>query len=588
MIKAIQLAAIVALTSLLMACSGGGGSAGSTATSNRPTSTSPSTGTTATGGTATTTLPVNDVVVSLDKSQVNNNAPTAVQLSVQAVSANRNAVVGVAGQVELIDVAGGASLSGGPFVTDASGQFKANIATGSNKTNRVVTLKVTVGGVSKETAFAIGGSTLRVTLVPGSPLPGATVTLEVTALDSANGAILGENVSLSGFSEVNSLTKITNAQGKAVFTFKVPASAGSYSLSAAGVGATSDKTFQVIPSDAGALPPAVGPIISASLSANPAVIGVNATGTENRAQLRAIFLTTGNTPVQNVRVRYEIIPGSGGAVLGAGESISSGSNVVLSDNTGATLADYIAGSRSSPNGGVSVRICYDLSDFALGACPNSATANFTVAAKPLSLTMGDNNLLEKADQNTTYIKRFVLLVADSAGQPVPNAQVSFSVDIYKYGKGLFGADYPSDFLLTLPNGTTRTVDVVPQDNQVNDVATSRNSWCINEDLNRNGNIEGSEDSNGNGALEPRLADITISSDSVGNKTDSNGVLLIKVRYPQNVGSWLAYAVKATALAEGSQGTVIKRYITNVAEEDVRNGSFLNAPYGVNPNCAQPN
>lgn len=578
--KTIQFASVILLSSFLLACSGGGGSAGSTTATTGSNSSTPTSG--------TVTLPVNDVVVSLDKTQVNNNAPTAVQLTVQAVSANRNAVTGALGVIELIDVAGGASLSGGPFVTDAAGQFKASIATGSNKTNRAVTLKVTVGGVAKETAFTVGGSTLQVTLVPGSPIPGATVTLEVTALDSANGAISGENVSLSGFSEVNSLTKVTNTQGKAVFTFKAPASAGSYSLSAAGVGATSDKSFQVIPTGAGALPSAVGPIISASLSANPAVIGVNAVGTENRAQLRAIFLTAGNTPVQNVRVRYEIIPGSSGAVLGAGESISSGSSIVLSDNTGATLADYIAGSRSSPNGGVSVRACYDLNDFAVGSCPNSVTSNFTVAAKPLSLTMGDNNLVEKTDQNLTYLKRFVLVVADSAGQPVPNAQVSFSVDIYKYGKGVFGADYPSDFIQTLPGGATRSVDVVPQDNQVNDVSPGRNSWCINEDLNRNGNIDGLEDSNGNGTLEPRLADITISSDTLGNKTDSNGVLLIKVRYPQNVGTWLAYAVKATALAEGSQGTVVKRYITDIAQADVINGSFLTAPYGTNQNCAQPN
>lgn len=578
--KTIQFASVILLSSFLLACSGGGGSAGSTTATTGSNSSTPTSG--------TVTLPVSDVVVSLDKTQVNNNAPTAVQLTVQAVSVNRNAVTGALGVIELIDVAGGASLSGGPFVTDAAGQFKASIATGSNKTNRAVTLKVTVGGVAKETAFTVGGSTLQVTLVPGSPIPGATVTLEVTALDSANGAIFGENVSLSGFSEVNSLTKVTNTQGKAVFTFKAPASAGSYSLSAAGVGATSDKSFQVIPTGAGALPSAVGPIISASLSANPAVIGVNAVGTENRAQLRAIFLTTGNTPVQNVRVRYEIIPGSSGAVLGAGESISSGSSILLSDNTGATLADYIAGSRSSPNGGVSVRACYDLNDFAAGSCPNSVTSNFTVAAKPLSLTMGDNNLVEKTDQNLTYVKRFVLVVADSAGQPVPNAQVSFSVDIYKYGKGVFGADYPSDFIQTLPGGATRSVDVVPQDNQVNDVSPGRNSWCINEDLNRNGNIDGLEDSNGNGTLEPRLADITISSDTLGNKTDSNGVLLIKVRYPQNVGTWLAYAVKASALAEGSQGTVVKRYITDIAQADVINGSFLTAPYGTNQNCAQPN
>ena len=572
---------------LIASCSGGGGSSGSSIA----TGTSSQSGAGAVGGTSTATVtasaPVSDLVVSLDKTIVNNNAPTAVQLKVQAVDASRNAVVSATATITLLDIAGGSSLSGGPFVTDSAGQFIANITTGSNKTNRVVTLKITAGGVTKDTAFNIVGSTLNISLIPGSPIPGSTATLEVTALDSSLSPIAGESVALSGFTEINGQGKITSLQGKAAFVFNVPATPGAFSVNAAAVGATAIKNFQVLPSGTGILPPAIGPIISASLAANPAVIGVNASGSDNRAQLKALFLTTGNTPIQNVRVRYEIIPGPSGASLGASESISSTNNIVLSDSSGGTLSDYIAGTRSSPNNGVVVRACYDLNDFALGTCPNKVTANFTVASKPLSLTMGDNNLLEKADLNTTYIKRFVLVVADSAGQPVPNAPVSFSVDIYKYGKGVFGAGYPSDFQL-ITAGVTRSVQVTPQDNKIDDVALGRNSWCINEDVNRNGNIDGLEDRNGNNSLEPRLADITISSDTPGNKTDLNGVLLIKVRYPQNVATWLSYAVKATALADGSQGTVVKTYRTDFVQEDLPNGSFLNAPYGTNPNCTQPN
>lgn len=572
---------------LIASCSGGGGSSGS----NIATGTTSQSGAGAVGGTSTATLtasaPVSDLVVSLDKSIVNNNAPTAVQLTVQAVDASRNAVVSATGVITLIDIAGGSSLSGGPFVTDSAGQFIANITTGSNKTNRVVTLKITAGGVTKDTAFNIVGSTLNISLIPGSPIPGSTATLEVTALDSSLSPIAGESVALSGFTEINGQSKITSLQGKATFVFNVPATPGAFSVNAAAVGATAIKSFQVLSPGTVDPTPAIGPILSKSLSANPAVIGVNASGSINRAQLRALFLTTGNRPVQNVRVRFEIIPGPSGAALGAGESISSADSIVLSDSSGVTLSDYIAGTRSSPNNGVVVRACYDLNDFAVGACPNSVTASFTVASKPLSLTLGDNNLLEKADLNTTYIKRFVLVVADSAGQPVPNAQVSFSVDIYKYGKGAFGAGYPSDFQLVTA-GVTRSVQVTPQDNKIDDVAVGRNSWCINEDVDRNGNIDGLEDRNGNNSLEPRQADITVSSDTPGNRTDSNGVLLIKVRYPQNVAAWLSYAIKATAQADGSQGTVVKTYRTDFVQEDLPNGSFLNAPYGTNPDCTQPN
>jgi hypothetical protein len=584
--KSIKLLASIAVVMSLAACSGGGGSPGANGIS------APSGGTT-TGNVSPETAAVADLIITLDKTQVNNNVATDIQLVAQAVSSERNAVTGATGTVEVLDISGGAAASGGPFKTDADGKFKAKIATGSSKTNRSVTVKVKVNGLERNTVFNIVGTTLQVSVVPGAPAPGATVTVEVTAQDASNAGIANQAITLGGFPAVAGLSKLTNNLGKATFVFAAPATAGTYNLSADGLGAVTNKSIDVVAVGGGGPPAAVGPIVSKSMAANPTVIGVNAGGsTTNRAQLRALFLTNGNVPVQNVRVRFDIIPATvGGATLQAGEAISTGTNLVLSDNSGAAFADYISGTRSSPNNGVAVRACYDLVDFASTACPNSISTTFTVAAKPLSLTLGDNNELKKENNNLTYVKDFVLIVSDSAGQPVPNAQVSFSVDIYKYGKGIFGIGYPGDgaVVITLVNGTTQTLSIRtnPQDNGVDDVLAGRNTWCINEDINRNGNIDGAEDRNGNNSLEPRGADIVISSDVPGNRTDANGVLIIKVRYPQNVATWLAYSVKATALADGSEGTVIKRYRTNYVEGDQVNGSFLTAPYGTSFSCITP-
>ncbi len=591
--KLIRLLASMAMLAVLVACSGGGGSPG--ATNNSTTTTTGGSGTSGTTTTvvSTETAAVSDLVITLDKTQVNNNVATEIELTAQAVSSDRNAIKGASGTVQVQDISGGSAASGGPFVTDADGKFKAKISTGSSKVNRAVTVKVTVNGLERSTVFNLVGTTLQTTLIPGAPAPGATATIEVTALDASNAGIANEVVTLNGFPSVTGVSKATNNQGKATFIFTAPSAPGVYSLETTGLGVTSNKSFEIVSTTGGGQPPAaVGPIVSKSLSANPTVIGVNVAGsTANRAQLRALFLTTGNVPVQNVRVRFDIIPGASGAVLGGGETISTGTSLVLSDNSGAAFSDYISGTRSSPNNGVAVRACFDLVDFPSTSCPNAVTTTFTVAAKPLSLTLGDNNELQKADNNTTYIKQFVLIVSDSAGQPVPNAQVSFSVDIYKYGKGVFGIGYPGDsaIVITLVDGTTQTLSIRtnPRDNGVDDVLPGRNVWCINEDVNRNGNIDGTEDRNNNGRLEPRGADIVISSDSPGNRTDSNGVLLIKVRYPQNVATWLAYSVKATALAEGSEGTVVKTYRTNFVQGDQVNGSFLVAPYGSDFSCTSP-
>jgi hypothetical protein len=593
--KLIRLLASTFFVTVLAACSGGGGNPG--ATVSGPSGTAPNP-TTPTAPTTPATASVSDLVITLDKTQINNNVATEIELQAQAVDAGRNAVSGAAGTIEIKDVSGGAAASGGPFVTDADGKFKAKISIGASKTNRAVTIKVKVNTLEKNTLFSVVGSKLQLSLSPAAPAPGETVTLEVTALDASNAGVANEGVTLNGFAAVNGTTKVTDSQGKTVFTFLAPLTAGAYSIQASGLGANGNKSFTVVSSGGVGQPPAAaGPIVSKSLAANPTVIGVNVVGSSiNRTQLRALFLTSGNVPVQNVRVRFDIIPGPSGAVLGGGESISIGNSVVYSDNSGAAFADYISGTRSSPNNGVVVRACFDVNDFAAGTCPNSTTASFTVASTPLSLTLGDNNELEKADDNTTYIKKFVLIVSDSAGQPVPNAQVSFSVDIYKYGKGVFGLGYPGDgsIIVTDVNGTTRTLAIFvnPVNNPIDDVFPGRNTWCASEDLNRNGNIDststGSEDRNGNNSLEPRGADIVISSDTQGNRTDSNGVLLIKVRYPQNVATWLAYAVKATALADGSEGTVTKTYRTSFVVGDDANGSFKTAPYGASFDCTSPN
>src|SRR5256885_12992200 len=88
-----------------------------------------------------------------------------------------------------------------------------------------------------------------------------------------------------------------------------------------------------------------------------------------------------------MRVRFEIVPPG----LGSGESISTGSQSVISNASGVALAQYIPGTRVSPTDGVNVRMCYGPSDASLssGKCPDFRVGTLTVASEPVSITIGD-------------------------------------------------------------------------------------------------------------------------------------------------------------------------------------------------------
>ena len=258
-----------------------------------------------------------------------------------------------------------------------------------------------------------------------------------------------------------------------------------------------------------------------------------------------MFLNASNQPIQNVRVRFEITSPQ----LDPAESISTGLATVYSDISGVAVADYIPGTRSSPTNGVVIRACYGNTDadIAASACPNSKVATMTIASQPLSITLGDNNELTKGANNLTYIKKFDIAVADSAGNAVSNAQFSSSVDLKIFEKGPYlGARF----------------------------------LCANEDSNRNGTLDIGEDVDGNGSISPRKADVILSF--VGaSTTGTNGRATIQVEYPQNVATWLQYAVKVTTSVAGSEGTVEKNYVTSFVLGDDTNGSFLTPPYGSN-------
>lgn len=568
---------MVAATLLLASCGGGGGCAGT-----------PTNGTNTCGSTATPTgkPAVASFVYTLDKGTILNTGGDQALLTITALDASRNVITGVPITV---------SLSSGTYVqlvaiTDASGQVKGNITIGGDYSNRPITATFTDGaGVSGTASVVVTGSKIAFTVLPASPAPSTSVDIGIKATNANGVGIAGASLQVTGLSYTGTL--ITDASGNATVTTTSPATAGSYTVTAVGLGITATQTV-LVSGGAGVIPNAVGPISAANLSINPNTIAPNATGTTtNRAALKAVFQNASNQAIQNVRVRFEIVaPG-----LGSGEQISTGTSTVYSDASGIATADYISGTRASPTNGVNIRACYGLTDADIAGtlCPNSVPASMTVASQPISVSLGSNNELAKSNSNLTYVQKLVVMVNDSAGLAVPGAIVSASVDITHYGKG-WGYNDPyyvnglTQPLITPPAfgepGINSTdVPVAPT---VTWNGTGQRVWCINEDLNRNGLLDGGEDINGSTTLEPRKADVTISYVS-GNSTGADGAMLLQVQYPQNVATWLAFTVKVTTSVGGTEGTDQKSFWTSYVKGDESNGSFLTTPFGKN-NCVTDN
>lgn len=564
-----------------------------------PTPTTPPTTTTTTPPPGPVVVPVTDIVLFMDKTSINNSGTDKAQLTVIALDVNRNVVSGATVKVTTDQNSVFIPTSGS--TTDIQGTYLGNVLIGSDKSNRTITITVTINAIVKRTSVQVTGSKLTLQAQPSTLAPSQTGTISALLQDSSLNPIGGITITLSGtVPGVTGQTMVTDISGQASRSFTAPSTTGTFTIGASGSGVTA-ATYQVQVVTAGVVPPAVIPAgVVPSLSASPNVLSVNAVGsTTNRSTLRFLFLDSLGNPVTNVRVRFDDLT-TGLAVIGS--SITSGTQTLTTDGSGVVSAQYIAGQNSSPTNGVKIEACYSATDpVPPKPCPaaQAVDVTLTVAGAALAVSIGDDNGLVAV--NGTYIKRFAITVADSAGKAVANAPVDISLDLTHYGKAAIWAIPP---LSSVPPALDMDNIAFTFTDTSTPPVTYTYTWCQNEDFNRNGvvdpepvgpnwptgteNRDGSVDINSQATLQPRRSDMIISYDNpLVTTTDANGLLIIKVQYSQRYGGWLAYTVRVTANVAGSQGMTERPFVTDVLQADVGNGSFLTPPYGVN-NCTTPN
>lgn len=509
----------------------------------------------------TTTPEAADLTLALDASSINNSGSGFITATATAVDTNRNALSGIPVQFAVNSNAIVAVTSN---QTNASGQAKAQISIGSDRTNRTVTVTATSGTLTRTAAFLVSGASLQATALPTVLTAGSSGNkVNFALLDVNKNPMSGQAITVSG-AGLTSATGTTDANGLYTYTYAAPTTPGSIVVNASAGGTTAAVTVTV-PSGTSTVPAVTTTVSSASLQLSPNVVQVNTNGSNNIATLTALFVNANNAPIQNIRVRFDL----NGDTNSVGGTIGAGTNLIYTDATGNAVSTYSPGAVQSPTNGLTIRACWDYADFAAGTCPNQVTGTMTVSATPVSISIGTDETISTGASTLTYVKKYVVLVVDSAGNPKGGVQITPSIDLKNYYKGYY----------------TRVVNTWVQ---------TVMAGCPNEDLNRNGVIDTGEDINGNGQLDPRKSDVSITM--VGStKTDANGVAIMQIEYPKSFATWVDFIITASASGVLSPPAYYLSPTTPqvlpaeaAAFTSQASPAFVNSPYGSAASCTNPN
>ena len=634
----LKIMACAALSLALVACGGGGGNPG--------TPTGSTVGTGGTGGTTTTAPVPARLDLSVGGSLTTVNSAT-VTITAQVVDSTSSAI----GSQAVTFAADSGVLSGATPKTSAAGVATATLsAGGSDKSNRTIKVTVTAGAISGVISVPVTGTTLSLSGVSSLLIGGPAVTYTVQARDAGNVPIAGQTlVATSSLGNTLSSAAATDANGNTSFTL-TPTKAGSDTLTVTGLGTAApalavsvsatnftvlapaasgsnvnvnpdtslnflaaDQKFTVLYLLNGA--PVVGQAVNfsttrgtlsvssvltdssgqasvqvksssagvATLSASigagasvstgvqfvattPATVKIQATptaippnssgSTTNQSSLLATVRDASGNPVSGATVNFSATDPSNGSIAPASGT---------TDSNGQVKASFTSGAVSTATDGVV------LAASVAGTPPISSTTNLTVSGQALFINIGYGNTIttDSPTNPTKYVKTFSAYVTDSNGAAVNGQVLTLSVYPNAYGKGTLSTN--GSIIWSYSPGSPTS--------------------CLNEDVNKNGQLEAGEDTNHNGKLDPGEP-IVVSPGQV--TTDSTGYARFTLSYGEQFTHWLfAVDIVAKGVVSGteSRNTLTVPVIWGLASDYfVATGTPADAisPFGTSTDCTQSN
>jgi hypothetical protein len=215
----------------------------------------------------------------------------------------------------------------------------------------------------------------------------------------------------------------------------------------------------------------------------------------------------------------------------------------------------------------------------------SGSSTVTVNNRALFITIGTSNTIANLDQNT-YSKPFSVYVNDANGAAVANQTIVLSAYPLSYYKGR----------LTFSAGAWQ---------RINNALTPITN-CLNEDANRDGILQASEDDGRNVGVAPASANLTGNGNGDGVltpgspgvvapatvTTDANGLATFNLNYGEQFAPWLNFEVKARASVSGTESSAIYLYEAGGVASDFTDAtvapSGVVSPFGTAASCKNPN
>lgn len=612
----------VPLVAVLVACGGGGGSSGTT------------NGGSSGGGTGATAAKV--VEVGASATSLRSADTDGITISAMVKDAANNAVTGQA----VSFVASSGVLRSVASVTGADGRATALLTAGNDRSNRIITVTVKAGSVEGNVVVPVDGTMLSVA-GSSSLLLGASTTYAVTLKDSGGNAIaalpitvksaLGNTVtpaqSTTDNAGATSFTYVASRSGDDVitvtgagvvqtqtvnvssidFAFTAPLASAevtvneskpvtvrylengagvagkrvsfattrgqvvpaivetdvngyattqvkSSSAGPASVSAQLDSTITTLPMSFVAKTPA-----SINLQVSSAAVAPNSSAsTTNEVELRASVRDAAGNSVKGVTVNFTAVKDLSGGRIKTGTAVTN-ANGLATDS-------FIAGAVSTAANGVEIQA-------AVAGTGIAATVPLTVSGQSLFINIAANNTIEKL--STTYRKTFSVQVNDANGAPVAGQNVTLSYYPPVYRKGAMELTE-----ITAPNGATLTGGPW---------RVTSSTECVNEDLDRNGQLSTTEDLNGNGRLTPGLPGL-IAPASV--TTSSAGSAEFTLEYGQQYAFWVDFDLSAKVVVAGTESSTAFSFPASALIDDLKNPDVTPAgrfsPFGIATECRNPN
>ncbi len=294
-----------------------------------------------------------------------------------------------------------------------------------------------------------------------------------------------------------------------------------------------------------------------NIQASPSVIAPH--GVSNLiAKIRDI----NDNPVKNQHIKFNLEDKVNGTLS---------SSLAITDSLGRANITYTASDISSAKDGVRIE-AYVQENVTI-----KDHINLTVGGDALRIVLGHNEKIAKDD--IFYKKTYGVIVTDSAGNPVKNQEIAFSITPTDYYKGTMVPLLDTNPDQTIVNGT------VVVNNNSGHWVRSLQAVCKSEDLDNDGNLDDGEDDNGNGTLEP-THDATVTTTGI---TDEEGKLSIIIVYPQSRALWSRQRLSASVVVEGTEFIEHTEFdlpilASAVEDLDIAPPNEI-SPYGVNADCS---